>query len=68
MLASKCKNPGKQISGSSYDQTDVIEPVLYSSPIHKEVQNASLERIGSVREYVQTNLLNLFGARMLGPG
>jgi hypothetical protein len=28
----------------------------------------SLERIGSVREYVQTNLLNLFGARTLGPG
>jgi hypothetical protein len=32
----KCKNPGKQISGLSYDQTDDIEPVLYSSPVHKD--------------------------------
>ena len=32
-------------------------------PSIRTVRNASLERIGSVREYVQTNLLNLFGAR-----
>jgi hypothetical protein len=32
------------------------------------VQNASLKMIGSVQEYFQTNLLNLFGARMPGPG
>jgi hypothetical protein len=37
-------------------------------PSIRTVQNASLKRIGSVQEYVQTNLLNLFGARMLGPG
>jgi hypothetical protein len=36
MLASKCENPGKQISGSSYDRTDDIEPILYSSPVHKD--------------------------------
>jgi hypothetical protein len=34
----------------------------------RTVQNASLERIGSVQEYVQTNLLNLFGAHTPGPG
>jgi hypothetical protein len=37
-------------------------------PSIRTVRNASLERIGSVREYVQTNLLNPFGARTLGPG
>jgi hypothetical protein len=36
MLASKCENPGKKISGLSYNETDDIEPVLYSSPIHKD--------------------------------
>jgi hypothetical protein len=37
-------------------------------PSIRTVQNASLKRIGSVQEYVQTNLLNLFGARTPGPG
>jgi hypothetical protein len=37
-------------------------------PSVRTVRNASLERIGSVQEYFQMNLLNLFGARMLGPG
>jgi hypothetical protein len=37
-------------------------------PSIRTVQNASLERIGSVWEYFQTNLLNLFGARTPGPG
>jgi hypothetical protein len=37
-------------------------------PSIRTVRNASLERIGSAREYVQTNLLNLFGARTQGPG
>jgi hypothetical protein len=37
-------------------------------PSIRTVRNVSLERIGSVREYVQTNLLNLFGARTPGPG
>jgi hypothetical protein len=37
-------------------------------PSIRRVRNASLERIGSVWEYVQTNLLNLFGARTPGPG
>jgi hypothetical protein len=37
-------------------------------PSIRTVQNASLERIGSVQEYIQTNLMNLFGARTPGPG
>jgi hypothetical protein len=32
------------------------------------VQNASLERIESVRTYVQTSLLNFMGSRTLAPG
>jgi hypothetical protein len=34
----------------------------------RTVQNAPLERIGSLWEYFQMNLLNLFGACTLGPG
>jgi hypothetical protein len=37
-------------------------------PSIRTVRNVSLERIGSVWEYVQMNLLNLFGARTPGPG
>ena len=37
-------------------------------PSIRTVRNASLERIESVREYIQTNLLNLWGSRMPGPG
>jgi hypothetical protein len=37
-------------------------------PSTRTVRNVSLKRIGSVREYVQMNLLNLFGTRTLGPG
>jgi hypothetical protein len=32
------------------------------------VRNASLKRIESVRGYIQTNLLSLWGSRMPGPG
>jgi hypothetical protein len=32
------------------------------------VRNASLERIKSVRGYIQTNLLSLWGSRTPGPG
>jgi hypothetical protein len=37
-------------------------------PSTRTARNASLKRIGSVHEYIQTNLLNLFGTHMLGPG
>jgi hypothetical protein len=32
------------------------------------VRNASLERIESIRGYIQTNLLSLWGSRTPGPG
>jgi hypothetical protein len=35
-MASKCKNPGKQVKGSSQDWSDNFESVLYSSPIRKD--------------------------------
>jgi hypothetical protein len=37
-------------------------------PSIRTVRNASLERIESVRGYIQTNLLSLWGSRTLGPG
>jgi hypothetical protein len=37
-------------------------------PSFRTVRNASLERIESVRTYVQTSLLNFMGSRTLGPG
>ncbi len=37
-------------------------------PSFRTVRNASLERIESVRTYVQTSLLNFMGSRMPGPG
>jgi hypothetical protein len=35
-MASKCKNPGKQVGGLSQDWSDNFESVLYSSPVHKD--------------------------------
>jgi hypothetical protein len=37
-------------------------------PSIRTVRNASLERIESIRGYIQTNLLSLWGSRMPGPG
>jgi hypothetical protein len=37
-------------------------------PSFRTVRNASLERIESVRTYVQTSLLNFMGSRTPGPG
>jgi hypothetical protein len=37
-------------------------------PSIRTVTNASLERIGSARQYVQTTLLNLWSSQMPGPG
>jgi hypothetical protein len=37
-------------------------------PSIQTVRNASLERIESVRGYIQTNLLSRWGSRTLGPG
>jgi hypothetical protein len=60
------------LANKSADQATIGQMTLNQYFTHlpsiRTVRNASFERIGSVREYVQTNLLNLFGARTPGPG
>jgi hypothetical protein len=48
-------------------QTTMNQYFAHIPSIHT-VRNASLERIESVRGYIQTNLLSLWGSCMLGPG
>jgi hypothetical protein len=43
------------------------QPVLYSLPSVRAVQNLVLEWIGSIWQYFQTNLLNLLSSSMPGP-
>jgi hypothetical protein len=54
------------LANKSVDWATIREMTLNQYFTHlpsiRTVQNASLERIGSVWEYVQINLLNLFGA------
>jgi hypothetical protein len=56
------------LANKSADRATIGQTTLNQNFTHllsiRTVQNASLERIGSVQEYVQMNLLNLVGARM----
>jgi hypothetical protein len=57
----------KLVNRASIGQTMMNQYYLHL-PSARTVANASLgERIGSARQYIQTNLVNLWSSRAMGP-